>query len=210
MNYKNYNLLLKAIIEYVEAIKNKNISEEDIRIFMKINDIIYILISKKHNTPELYKELEQISYGLREKYNKKLSNRIYVDFFNRFYGNEKELEEEIYIGVVKKELNIKDIREKLERIKYKKSNPEFKRNRISTNIMKESEKIYNNLPIIMIIHKALTESNKSKIIRMRKVLIEPELYSDNKLNYSEIEPIKHIYNWHCLYDDERRQFQPHE
>lgn len=102
MNYKNYNLLLKAIIEYVEAIKNKNISEEDIRIFMKINDIIYILISKKHNTPELYKELEQISYGLREKYNKKLSNRIYVDFFNRFYGNEKELKEEIDIGVVKK------------------------------------------------------------------------------------------------------------
>ena len=116
MNYKNYNLLLKAIIEYVEAIKNKNILEKDIRIFKQINDIIYILISKEYNTPELYKELEQISYGFRAKYNKKLSQRIYVDFFNNFYGNEKELEEEINIGIVKKELNIKDIRKKLEEI----------------------------------------------------------------------------------------------
>lgn len=211
MNYENYNLLLKAIIEYVEAIKNKNISEEDIRIFMKINDIIYILISKEYNTPELYKELEQISYGLREKYNKKLSQRIYVDFFNNFYGNEEELIEEINIGMVIEELNIKDIREKLEEIILKKSLCEIERNKvyISTNIIKELEKRYNTLPLIMGVHKTSTELNKIKIIRAHKVLIESELYSDNKLNNSEIKPAKPI-SWHCLVGNATHQIQLYE
>lgn len=190
MNYKNYNLLLKAIIEYIKAIKNKGISEKDIRIFKQINDIIYILISKEYNTPELYKELEQISYGLREKYNKKLSQRIYVDFFDNLYEGEIGLKQEMDIGIVKKELDIKDIREKLEKIEYKKSHPEFKRNKvcISANIMKELEENYNIASLIIGMHKASTESNKNEItISARKVLIESELYSYNKLSNSDIE-----------------------
>lgn len=210
MNYKTYSLLLKAITEYVNAINNKGISEKDIRIFKQINDIIYILISKEY-TPELYKELEQISYGLREKYNKKLSQRIYVDFFNHFYGNEEELKQEIDIGIVKKELNIKDIREKLERIKYKKSHLEFKRNRvlyIPANITKESEEIYSNVPLIMGMHKFPTGlSNKELIIIGHKV-IKSELYSNNNLNNNEIEFTEPTY-LHYIDDNSTEQFQPH-
>ena len=208
MNYKNYNLLLKAIIEYIKAIKNKGISEKDIRIFKQINDIIYILISKEYNTPELYKELEQISYGLREKYNKKLSQRIYVDFFDNLYEGEIGLKQEMDIGIVKKELDIKDIREKLEKIEYKKLFQKIVRNGVCS-YQKESEESYNIASLIIGMHKASIESNKNEItISTRKVLIESELYSYNKLNNSDIELTKPIYR-HCLYDNERHQFQPH-
>ena len=183
MNYKNYNLLLKAIIEYVEAIKNKNISEEDIRIFMKINDIIYILISKKYNTTELYKELEQMSYELRAKYNKKLSKRIYVDFFNHFYGNEEELEEEIHIGLVKKELNIKYIREKLKKIEAKKLYYKIQR-----------RKLYYPLDVLEHISNSEFTTNQNFYSAM-------SLMINNYQNNNEIEAIKPIH-WICLYDNE--------
>ena len=65
---------------------------------------------------------------------------------------------------------------------------------ISTNIIKESEK-NNIVQLIMGVHKASIELDKSKIIRARKVLIESELYSNNKPNYIEVEPIKHIYTY---------------
>ena len=188
MNYKNYNLLLKAIIKYVDAIKNKNIPEKDIRIFEQINDIIYILISKEYNTPELYKELEQMSYVFREKYNKELSQSIYVDFFNNFYGNEEELKEEINIGMVIEELNIKDIREKLKRIERKELFQKILRNRAYS---------YKNV-----------EELDIDLIRMitPKVSIISEPH--NNLNNNEIEYTKSIY-WYGLDDNETHKFQPH-
>ena len=108
MDYKNYNLL-SAIIEHINLIEKNGIEKKDIRIFEQIDDIIYILISKEHNSDGLYKELEHINYQLTEKYDKKLSERIYVDFFDNLYDSEVELKEEIDIGIVIKELNIEEI-----------------------------------------------------------------------------------------------------
>lgn len=115
MDYKNYNLL-SAIIEHVDLILNKGIPDQDIRIFEQIDDIIYILISKEYNSDSLYKELEEINYELTEKYDEKLTERIYVDFFDNLYESERGLKQEMDIGIVKKELDIKYIRKKLEEI----------------------------------------------------------------------------------------------